>query len=176
MSFECCLEHAENLEQCAVPCSSQNNLYALGLHRYQSLKGRLKGCPTPPEWEGQRKGKRNPLETSSKDNPWPEEPVLTLLAVTLIDTAKPLCTSCSPLHCHHHYRALEPLLVPSGSLSAPGCLHLIIVQISYDGETRKQESPFSFRCRGICPWIDWDVVQNRRIFTASQHSGCLPEM
>lgn len=100
MSFECCLEHAENLEQCAVPCSSQNSLYALGLHWYQSLKGRLKGCPTPPEWEGQRKGKRDPLETSSKDNPRPEEPVLTLgptlLAVTLIDTAKPLCTSCSP--------------------------------------------------------------------------------
>lgn len=44
------------------------------------------------------------------------------------------------VHCHDHCRASEPLLVPSGSLSAPDCPNLVFIQISYEGEIREHKN------------------------------------
>lgn len=138
---------------CREPGAACNALFlpaqlnALGLHWHQPFSTRA----TPPRLERQRKGKRDHLETSSEDNPWPREPVLPSCShsscchshrysKTSLHLLLPLYNG-KKVHCHDRCRASEPLLVPSGSLSAQDCLNLVIIQISYDGEIRKHKNP-----------------------------------
>lgn len=130
---------------CSVPCSSQHSLMLLGS---TDTSPSAQGPPLP---DGKDKGREREILL---------KPVVKIThGQGNLSPSCSRCPSCQSyrynetslhllfppyngkrVHCHDHCRASEPLLVPSGSLSAPVCLNLALIQIISDREIREHKN------------------------------------